>query len=271
MRRPYSRDLIKLSKLISLRGRKTLITGAGSGIGRAIAKRFAEAGSDLMLLDIDQPGLSQTREILNHFTCLKHLYTIDLTSKKDIDSYWENLGTELPDILINNVGIYPFKDFLEMEPDYLQQIMDINLNSAIWMCQKFIKSRMNRGGIIINTSSIEALLPFKEHLAHYSITKLGIIGLTRSLARDYGKMGFRINVVLPGAIKTKGTDNLVKYALKKFKWGWIKTGYDFQSRLALGRWGYPDEVAKVVLFLASDMASYIQGVMLPVDGGFLSS
>ncbi|MDZ7838130.1 MAG: SDR family oxidoreductase [Actinomycetota bacterium] len=107
-------------------------------------------------------------------------------------------------------------------------------------------------------------------MTHYSITKSGIIALTRSLARDYGKNGIRANVILPGAIKTPGTDNLVKFALSRFKFKLIKTGYDFQSRLALGRWGYPDEVAKASLFLASDMASYIQGAMLPVDGGFLS-
>ncbi|MDZ7838128.1 MAG: SDR family NAD(P)-dependent oxidoreductase [Actinomycetota bacterium] len=94
MRKAYSRNLIKLSKLISLKGKKTLITGAGSGIGRAIAKRFAEAGSDLLLLDIDKQSLDKTQELLNHFACIKHSYAIDLTSKKDIDDYWESLGSE---------------------------------------------------------------------------------------------------------------------------------------------------------------------------------
>ena len=95
--------------------------------------------------------------------------------------------------------------------------------------------------------------------------------MTRSLARDYGRNNFRINTILPGAIKTPGTDNLVKMAISKMKVKLIKTGYDFQNRLALGRWGNPDEVAKVALFLCSDLASYVQRAMLPVDGGFLSS
>jgi 3-oxoacyl-[acyl-carrier protein] reductase len=91
------------------------------------------------------------------------------------------------------------------------------------------------------------------------------------LARDYGRQGFRANVILPGAIKTPGTNFLIKDALVNAKLGLMKTGYDFKQRLANGRWGIPDEIAKVVLFLSSDMASYIQGAVLPVDGGFLTS
>jgi 3-oxoacyl-[acyl-carrier protein] reductase len=149
--------------------------------------------------------------------------------------------------------------------------MDINLNSVFWMCQNFIKRRGKQGGIIINISSIEAILPFKEDLVQYSISKSGVIALTRSLARDYGRKGFRANVILPGAIKTPGTRGLAKDAIVNLRLDLMKTGYDFQQRLALGRWGNPDEVAKVALFLASDLASYVQGAMIPVDGGFLSS
>jgi NAD(P)-dependent dehydrogenase (short-subunit alcohol dehydrogenase family) len=263
--------LLELSKLISLEGKKTLISGAGSGIGRAIAKRFAEAGSDLVLLDIDERGLCQTRDTMQKFTSRVSICKLDLSKKAQIDSLWEDFNDEIPDILINNAGIYPFKNYLELDEDELKKTMDVNLNSIFWMCQNFIKKRINKGGIIVNLSSIEAILPFKEDLAHYSVSKAGVLALTRSLARDYGRNNFRINTILPGAIKTPGTDNLVKMAISKMKVKLIKTGYDFQNRLALGRWGNPDEVAKVALFLCSDLASYVQGVMLPVDGGFLSS
>jgi NAD(P)-dependent dehydrogenase (short-subunit alcohol dehydrogenase family) len=103
------------------------------------------------------------------------------------------------------------------------------------------------------------------------MSKAGIIALTRSLARDYGKSGFRANVVLPGAISTAGVRSLMKDAIFNVKLDLVKSGYDFQQRLAAGRWGEPDEVAKVVLFLSSDLASYVQGAIIPVDGGFLSS
>ena len=263
--------LLELSKLISLEGKKTLISGAGSGIGRAIAKRFAEAGSDLILLDIDERGLCQTRDTIQKFTSRVSICKLDLSKKAQIDSLWEDFNDEIPDILINNAGIYPFKNYLELDEDELKKTMDVNLNSIFWMCQNFIKKRIKKGGIIVNLSSIEAILPFKGDLAHYSVSKAGVLALTRSLARDYGRNNFRINTILPGAIKTPGTDNLVKLAISRMKVKLIKTGYDFQNRLALGRWGNPDEVAKVALFLCSDLASYVQGAMLPVDGGFLSS
>lgn len=263
--------LLELSKLISLEGKKTLISGAGSGIGRAIAKRFAEAGSDLVLIDIDERGLCETRDTMQKFTSKVSVCILDLSKKAQIDNLWEDFNDEIPDILINNAGIYPFKNYLELDEDELKKTMDVNLNSIFWMCQNFIKKRINKGGIIVNLSSIEAILPFKEDLAHYSVSKAGVLALTRSLARDYGRNNFRINTILPGAIKTPGTDNLVKMAISKMKVKLIKTGYDFQNRLALGRWGNPDEVAKVALFLCSDLASYVQGAMLPVDGGFLSS
>ena len=266
--------LVPLSKALSLKGKTALISGASSGIGKAMAHRFAEAGAHLVLVDVDEQGLCNTRDDLAHFhESDKHIHKVDLCHKIQIDALWEKLQDNLPDIIVNNAGIYPFQDFLEVNAEFLERTLNINLNSVFWMCQNFIKRRKQdkKGGIIVNISSIEAILPFKEDLVQYSISKIGVIALTRSLARDYGKKGFRVNVILPGAIKTPGTSSLAKDAIANFRVNLIKTGYDFQQRLALGRWGDPDEIAKVALFLSSDLASYMQGAVLPVDGGFLST
>ncbi len=136
---------------------------------------------------------------------------------------------------------------------------------------KFYQKKREKGGVIVNISSIEGVVPFKEDLAHYSISKSGVIALTRSLARDYGKKGFRVNGVLPGAIKTPGTKILIKNAILKLQLNLVRTLMDFNSRLTIGRWGDADEIAKVVLFLSSDLASYVHGAIIPVDGGFLSA
>ena len=255
---------------LSFKGKRTLISGAASGIGRAISLRFAEAGSDLILLDIDESGLKNIKDASMSYGIRVDTYDTDLAKKESIDLLWENIAGDTPDIIINNAGIYPFKDYLEVEQGFYENTLEVNLNSVFWMCQNFIRRRGAKGGVIVNISSIEALIPFKVDLAHYSISKAGVMALTRSLAKDYGRKGFRVNCILPGAIKTPGTDSLVKRAITKMQLHLIRTGIDFNARLTLGRWGKPDEVAKVILFLASDMASYVQGTMIPVDGGFLS-
>lgn len=259
------------AQLVSLKGRCALITGAGSGIGRAIARRFANAGADLVLLDVNDDGLAKTEVDLHGFSGDVAKWVVDLSTKDEIDALWERLQEPFPNILVNNAGIYPLRDYLEVDEAFLGKTLRVNLESVFWMCQAFISKRRSKGGVIVNVSSIEAILPFKRDLVPYSVSKSGVIALTRALARDYGREGFRVNVILPGAIRTPGTEALAKTAVKKLQFDLIKTGYDFQSRIALGRWGKPDEVARVALFLASDLASYVQGAVIPVDGGFLSS
>ena len=259
-----------IHELISLKGKRSLITGSASGIGRAMAERFAEAGSNLILVDIDEKKLMQVKNSLEGYGVDVESYLCDLSLKDEIDLLWSKIGDKIPDILVNNAGIYPFRDFLEINEAFYQKVMDVNLNSMLWMSQNFIKKREKRGGVIVNVGSIEALLPFKEDLAPYTISKAGVLALTRSLARDYGKKGFRVNALVPGGIITPGTKNVAKNVLK-LDLGLVKTGYDFMTRLPLNRMGKPDEVARMALVLSCDLSSYMNGALVPVDGGFLSA
>ena len=133
-----------------------------------------------------------------------------------------------------------------------------------------IRRRAKQGGVIINIGTIEAILPFAEDLVPYNISKAGVIALTRALAREYGKHGFRINVIIPGGIITPGTKAVAKQ-ISQFKMGILETGVKFKLRLPLNRGGQPDEVARIALVLASDLSSYVHGALIPVDGGFLSA
>ena len=262
-----------INDLISLKGKTALITGAASGIGRAIANIFSESGSDLILVDINEDGLKDLKEELKKFNTGVITMNIDLSKKEEIVSLWKNIADKDPDILVNNAGIYIFKDFLETDIDFLDLSLNINLKSVYLMCQEFISLRLKKGkgGTIINIGSIEAILPFAKGLVHYDISKAGVIALTRALAREYGKKGFKINVIVPGGINTKSIEKLKKEALIKFKGEVIQIGISYFTRLPLGRMGEPEEVARVALFLATDLSSYVHGALIPVDGGFLST
>ncbi|MEM3730190.1 MAG: SDR family NAD(P)-dependent oxidoreductase [Candidatus Bathyarchaeia archaeon] len=259
-----------LSELISLKGKRALITGAGAGIGKAISKRFAEAGANLELVDINEMALNNVNKELSEFNVEIHVHKADLSRKENIDALWEKLKGKEPDILVNNAGIYPTKPFLEVDEQFLRKVLDINLNSVFWMCQHMIRSRMKKGGVIINIGSIEAVMPFKEELGHYDVSKAGVLVLTRALAHEYGKHGFRINALVPGGIMTPGAKSIAKDALK-FKFEVVKAGIEYTMRTPLGRLGKPDEVARMALVLASDLSSYVHGALIPVDGGFLSA
>ncbi len=261
-----------LCELLSLKGKTTLITGSAHGIGRAAAYRFAEAGSNLYLVDIDGEALERVvKEIRREYGVVVESFIVDLSKKSDIDMLWYRIKGREPDILINNAGIYVFKEFTELDEKLLEKTMKVNFEATLWMSKYMISSRKNRGGVIINVGSIEAILPFAKGLAHYDSSKAAVIALTRALAREYGRLGFRVNVVVPGGIETETVKKLKREAILKMRKELIESGRVFEARLPMGRMGDPDEVARVMVFLASDLASYINGAIIPVDGGFLSA
>ncbi len=258
-----------IPELLSLKDKRALITGSAAGIGKAIAYRFAEAGADLDLVDVNEDGLKVVKANLARFKVDINIHRIDISVKKQIDCLWEKLINREPDILVNNAAVYPLKRFSDVDEEFLREVTEINLNSVFWMCQQMVKRRSRKGGVIINIGSIEAILPFKRDLVHYSVTKAGVIAMTRALAKEHGN-AFRVNAIVPGGIVTPGTKNVAKGILK-FDLGIVKSGVEFKTRLPIGRFGNPDEVALMALVLASDLATYVNGTLIPVDGGFLSS
>lgn len=264
------RRVPSLEQLISLKGKHALISGAAAGIGQAIACRFAEAGADLELVDIDDECLALTRGKLARFGVQVNTHIADLSKKESIDRLWENWNGNAPGILVNNAGIYPFRHFLDVDEAFYQRVMETNLYSVYWMCQHMIGRRLKTGGVIINVGSIEAVIPFKDDLAHYSVSKAGVIALTRALAKEHAKHGFRVNALLPGGIVTRGTKEAAR-GLLHLKFDLLKTGIAFRQRLPAGRVGQPDEIARMALVLASDLASYVHGAAIPIDGGFLAA
>jgi len=263
--------LSTIEELISLHGKRALITGAAGGIGKSIAYRFAEAGAALELVDFNETALIATADELSaRFAVPVSRHVIDLSSKGQIDRLWDSIEGETPDILVNNAGIYPFRQFVDVDEEFARRVMEVNFFAVSWMCHQMIRRRIKQGGVIINLGSIEAVQPFKEDMAFYSVSKAGVIALTRALSKEHAQHGFRVNAILPGGILTPGTKSAAKEVLRG-RLDLIKTGIEFKQRLPIGRVGDPDEVARVALVLASDLASYVQGAAIPVDGGFLAA
>lgn len=260
---------VPLSEMLSFKGKTILVTGAAAGIGEAIAYRFAEGDANLMLLDINAIRLNTINNACET-TGFHNAYTVNLGNENQVTEFWNGIEN-LPDILINNAGIYPRLPFDKITPADLNTVLEINMNSTLWMCQQFIRRREKKGGIIINIASIEAMVDVASGNIPYRMSKAGVLGLTQSLAKEYGGAGFRINAVLPGAIKTEGTKTQMMNAIKTLDFRRAKDGILFQLRLPTGKWGKPDDVARVVVFLASPLAKYISGAAVPVDGGFLAS
>lgn len=258
-----------ISELISLKGKKALITGAASGIGRAAALRFAEAGADLELVDVDEFGLKGVRELAEEFGVEVNVHRVDLSRKVEIDLLWEALRGREPDILVNNAGVYWFKEFIEVDEDFYEKVMAINLHSVFWMCQHFVRARKDAGRD--NQCELHRGLPaLCEGFGslRYGQARCGRLNEGDSEGVREEDQGKRCGSWRHRDGRSEETQ---EEAIMKFDVEKMGISFHFNARLPMGRFGEPDEVARVMLFLSSDLASYVNGAVIPVDGGFLST
>ena len=237
-----------------------MVTGAARGIGRAVVARFLEAGAEVLAIDLEPRGLEALENV--------QFFRLDLTDKNAIAAFWEERSDSVH-LLVNNAGVYAFRDLLQVDEEYYRRMLGVNLDAVFWMSQGFLR-QAPKGSAIVNVSSIEAFLPFAPGLAVYDAAKLGVVALTRAIAREYAPR-VRSNVVVPGGIRTEGVEEQIRQAVWNLEWQKARIAAGFQARLPMRRFGAPDEVARAVLFLASELASYVNGAILAVDGGFLSN
>lgn len=260
-----------IMELLDLSNKTAIVTGGAVGIGYGISRRLAEAGANVMIADINEKNLTLARENFADTSLNVEYVQADVSKSKDVTKIAEqtldNFGSI--DILVNNAGIYPNILFIEITAEEFDKVLSVNLKSVFMMTQAVAKQMIAQGigGSIINVTSIDALHPSSIGLAHYDASKHGEWGFTKNVALELAPHGIRINAVAPGGIATPGTQNAQASMPKGVDME--KLMQTFLSRIPLKRMGEPDDIGKAVLFLASDLSSYMTGSQIVVDGGVL--
>lgn len=251
-----------LNSQFSLEGKTAVVTGANRGIGLAIAAALAKAGANIVgvnrTLLAPESNLHQaTAEAgvsLQTFAC-------DFADRKAVEKLAEDLAIVKPDILVNNGGTIRRAPAVEHPLVDFDEVMDINLRAA-WVLSRAVAAGMiERGsGKIVNIAS---MLSFQGgiNVPGYTSSKHAILGLTRALANEWAKYGINVNAVAPGYVATDNTDQLRADATRSA---------EILGRIPAGRWAQADDIAGAVLFLCSSAAAYVDGAVLPVDGGWLA-
>lgn len=243
--------------LEDLKDKVVIITGSGRGIGKGIAEAFAEVGSKIVITDIDAETCAATaKEIaekgvdtLDVVCDVSNRESVDEMIKKTVDKFGQI------DVVVNNAGTTKDGLFMRMKPEQWQMIIDINLTGTYNVTHAAINvMRKKKSGNIINLSSVNALgVPGQ---ANYAASKAGVIGFTKAIAKELAPMGIRVNALAPGFIETYLTSLIPE-----------KMAEEMVKNIPMARKGQPEDIAKPILFLASDLSSYVTGEVLNVNGG----
>ena len=237
-----------------LKDKVAIITGAAKGIGFATAKRFAEEGAKVMIADISMEAVKTAAAQIPNAEAFVVNVTDQASIQIALDQILERHGQI--DILINNAGITQDARLIKMTEAQFDAVIDVNLKGVFNCTQLVVPHMLEKGkGAVVNASSVVGIYGnFGQ--TNYSATKFGVIGFTKTWARELGAKGIRVNAVCPGFISTEMVKAMPDNILQ-----------DIEKRSWLGRLGTPEEMANVYLFLASDEASYVNGVALEASGG----
>ncbi|TFG11397.1 SDR family oxidoreductase [Candidatus Thorarchaeota archaeon] len=241
----------------TLKDKVAIVTGSAQGIGRKIAEELALRGAKVALSDINEKVVQVAREIGREEEVM---YVVaDVSNEDHVEKMVSNVLERWGhiDILVNNAGIYPYKSLKEMTEADWDKVIDINLK-GMFNCVKGVLPDMHEhGGSIINISSIAGTTVGYAQLAHYSASKAGMSGFTRSAAVELAEDGIRVNAIAPGAVETP----TVKETMDE------ETRQATIASIPLKRLGKPEDIANLVAFLASEESSYITGQLIVIDGG----
>ncbi len=245
--------------MINLSGKKALVTGSTRGIGRAIALKLAEAGADVVVTGRNEERAKEVaKEIASKTSSGTLGVELDLSSTDSVERCFEKVGKEFGDIdvLVNNAGINRDVLFMRMKLEDWEEVIRVNLTGTFLVTQRVVRGMIKkRWGRIINISSVVGFIG-NVGQANYTASKAGLIGFTKTLAKELASRNITVNAVAPGFIETDMTDELPEEIKENFR-----------SQIPMDSFGQPEDVANTVLFLASDLSSYITGEVIHVNGG----
>ena len=247
-----------LEQLVSLAGRGVIVTGGAQGLGLAIAQRAVEAGAAVLIVDCDPDRTQRAASAL-----AVESFVGDVTDSAQVAQMMAVARRVLPNVygLVNNVGVFsPAVAAADMSDEVWRHIVDTGLSSAFYCSRAFANAvDPSIGGSIVMNGSIESVRG-RPKLAHYTAAKFGMVGLTQTLAIDFGPRNIRVNVIGPGLVATESTaaSPFVSDPPQRAAWG---------AALPAGRMAVPDDVARVALFFLSDLSAFVTGTTLLVDGG----
>ena len=259
-----------IPQLFDLSGTAAVVTGGALGIGQAVAFRLTEAGAAVMIADIDEAEANKTVEEIRARGAKAQAISADARSTADaarvMKATMDAFGSV--DILVNNAGVYPMMPLIDVKDEMLDRTIDVNLKGVFRYSRAAAKIMIERGrgGRIVNVASVDGFHP-SFGASHYAASKGGVVMLTKAMALELAPHGILVNAVAPGTIRTTGSRTCATE--------YIAAGHNVndlvidKERYPMKRKGMPDEIAKVVLFLASRAADYICGSVITVDGGFL--
>jgi dihydroanticapsin dehydrogenase len=245
-------------------GKACIVTGAGSGIGKAIAERLAEEGGKILCVDLKGETAIATAGEIHRAGGVATAFTADVSDPKQVDAFVTRCAELYGqiDVLVNNAGVNIPGVLHEVPDEVIDQTLNVNVKGSIYGCRAAIPHMLRRGGgSIVNISSVNGLVS-EPFLAVYSASKGAIVMLTRGVALDYAKQGIRCNAICPGWVDTP-----INYAHAEMLGGLQKVYNTIDSFQPIGRPGEPREIAHLALFLASDEASFITGSIIAADGG----